>query len=152
MTFVVMETVWTDAAPPAERPVVTERFNLIARSEVSRNERVGRSAGQGRDHHRRRAGDRARVRRTVPRRGRQGRRRRGERGTRRRRDEGARGQGRCAIFVQTDISDPDSAQHCVDESGRGVRHRAHPREQRRALLRHRQLRPELRVPAEGLQR
>ena len=29
MTFVVMETVWTDAA--TRRPVVTERFNLIAR-------------------------------------------------------------------------------------------------------------------------
>jgi hypothetical protein len=34
MTFVVMETVWFDAASPGTRqgePVVTERFNLIAR-------------------------------------------------------------------------------------------------------------------------
>jgi hypothetical protein len=34
MTFVVMETVWTDAAPAGPKkgePVVTERFNLIAR-------------------------------------------------------------------------------------------------------------------------
>jgi len=34
MTFVVMETVWTDAAPAGPNkgaPVVTERFNLIAR-------------------------------------------------------------------------------------------------------------------------
>ena len=33
MTFVVMETVWTDARRPATKaePVVTERFNLIAR-------------------------------------------------------------------------------------------------------------------------
>jgi len=34
MTFVVMETVWSDAASPGKRqgePVVTERFNLIAR-------------------------------------------------------------------------------------------------------------------------
>ena len=30
MTFVVMETVWTDARDDRE-PVVTERFNLIAR-------------------------------------------------------------------------------------------------------------------------
>ena len=29
MTFVVMETVWSDAA--SSEPVVTERFNLIAR-------------------------------------------------------------------------------------------------------------------------
>ena len=34
MTFVVMETVWSDAAPAGPKhgePVVTERFNLIAR-------------------------------------------------------------------------------------------------------------------------
>jgi hydroxyacyl-ACP dehydratase HTD2-like protein with hotdog domain len=34
MTFVVMETVWSDASTPGESPgapVVTERFNLIAR-------------------------------------------------------------------------------------------------------------------------
>ena len=55
-----------------------------------------------------------------------------------------------AIFVKTDISDPDSRAGLRRRGGGGVRHRAHPREQRRALLRHRQLRHELRVPAEGV--
>ena len=43
----------------------------------------GTAAGQGRDHHRCRPGHRPRVRRAVPRRGRQGRRRRDQRGARR---------------------------------------------------------------------
>ena len=81
MTFVVMETLWTDAAPTGSkgRPVVTERFNLIARLEEVGNAHVGRLRGQGRDHHRRRPGHRPRVRRAVPRRRREGRGRRSRR-------------------------------------------------------------------------
>ncbi len=60
--------------------------------------------------------DRPRVRERVSRRGRAGGRRRGGRGAR---AAGAmkelEGKGD-AIFVKTDISDPDSAQHCVDEA------------------------------------
>ncbi len=57
-----------------------------------------------------------------------------------------------AIFVRTDISDPASAEACVGGGRRPLRHRRRARQQRRALLRHRQRGPELRVPAEGRSR
>ena len=79
--------------------------------------------------------------RAVPRRGRQGRGRRARRGARRgRRWRTLEGKGD-AIFVQTDISDPDVApRRAPTTTKERVRTHRHPRQQRRALPRHRQRR------------
>ena len=56
------------------------------------------------------------------------------------------------VFVQTDISRRDVGARLRRADRRAVRHRRHPRQQRRALLRHRQLRQQLRVPQAGVRR
>ena len=152
MTFVVMETVWTDA--DAERRTGRHRALQSHRPPArSRGRAVGRLAGQGRDHHRRRA--RASASRTRE----------------RFLAEGAKvvvaevieeraagamkaleGKGDVDLRADRHLRSPTPRSAASTRRSKAFGTVAHPREQRRALLRHRQLRPELRVPPEGVRR